>query len=389
MSPSPDALDLSSPMHRFFALLLFALATTACQNTGGWEGNASVSGYGFDFTGATATREDSGAVPANLESVRVDHRFGDVEVLGVEPGEATDWTWIVETWAELPEEAEAWLDTIELLQEDAGNEQRWRLQMPPKPAKGLKGVRSRLVVRVPANVSVTLENLAGASRVTRVEGRVQGTTAGGEAEYADLAGELVAKHLSGNLNVRSVGNARLEVSRGQVQVQRVIGDLTLEATQGGALIRDIGGDVEITHEGGDVELLDAGSVLARGRKGAWKLEGIRGQLDLDIQNGSVTTQLLPLDSQEAADAPDRLFLRASGGPVTLHLPDRTSGQAECTKGNLDLWIHGEREPTLVATHRGELESELPVYAVLPGERRALRLIVGKGDLRVRRGSDAP
>lgn len=376
-------------MHRFLALLLLLLAAPACQNTGRWEGNASISGYGFDFTGATATREDAGSVPANLESVRVDHRFGDVEVLGVEPGEAIGWTWTVETWAELPEEAEAWLDTIELLREDAGTEQRWRLQMPPKPAKGLKGVRSRLVLRVPASVSVTLENLAGASRVTRVDGRVQATTAGGEAEFADLAGELVAKHLSGNLNVRSVGNARLEVSRGQVQVQRVIGDLTLEATQGGALIRDIGGDVEITHEGGDVELLDAGSVLARGAKGAWKLEGIRGQLDLDTTGGSVSAQLLSLGSQEAADAPDRLFLRVGSGAVTLHLPDRTSGQAECTKGDLDLWIYGTRESTLVATYRGDLESELPVYAVLPGERRALRLVVGKGDLRVRRGTDAP
>lgn len=374
-------------MSRLLTLLSVALFATACQQTGRWEGNTSVSGYRFDFEGFTAKRDAAGDVPAGVETVRVDHRFGDVEVLGVEAGEPTGWSWSVETWGEEPAAAEAWLDTIEILREDAGLEQRWRLQMPPSPAKGLKGVRSRLTLRVPSSVSVTLENLAGASRVSRVDGAVQATTTGGEAEFTDLASELVAKHSAGNLSVRSVGQARLEAYRGQVRVQRVIGDLTLESAQGGILLTDIGGDVEVTHNQGEVELLDAGSVIARGAKTAWKLGGLRGQLDFEGESGSVEVQLLPLASQAAPDAPDRLFAKLGSGPLTLHLPERTSGEVSLGKGEIDLWLHGDAETTLVASTRGQLSSELPVYAVLPGERRALRLQAGKGDIRIRRGTE--
>jgi hypothetical protein len=142
-----------------------------------------------------------------------------------------------------------------------------------------------------------------------------------------------------NLDLRTVGSARIAdldgtvkafMRGGSIQFRNVNGPVTARTDGGSVSIRDVGGDFEATSNGGSVTVGRAtGKVMARANGGSVSIDEATDAIDAKAAGGSVTAYI---SKQPKSDS--RLI--AEAGNVELRLPESIALNidASCSAGHL-------------------------------------------------------
>jgi DUF4097 and DUF4098 domain-containing protein YvlB len=153
-----------------------------------------------------------------------------------------------------------------------------------------------------------------------------------------------------NLDLRTVGSARIgdldgtvkAVMRGgSIQFRNVNGPVTARTDGGSISIRDVGGDVDATSNGGSVSVGRAnGKVMARANGGSVSIDEATDAIDAKAAGGSVAAYI---SKQPRSDSK----LIAEAGNVELRLPESIAVNidASCSAGRLssDFSLNGHQD----------------------------------------------
>ncbi len=142
-----------------------------------------------------------------------------------------------------------------------------------------------------------------------------------------------------NLDLRTVGSAKIGdldgtvkavMKGGSVQLGNVTGPVTARADGGSVSIRDIGGDLDATSNGGSVAVgRTTGKVMARANGGSVTIDEATDAIDAKAAGGSVSAYI---SKQPRSDSK----LIAEAGNVDLRLPESIAVNidASCSAGRL-------------------------------------------------------
>jgi hypothetical protein len=382
-------------------------------------------GYRFDFQGEQARRADEGEIDRELTSIVVDHRFGDVLVLATE--DDPTWTWEVTCWADTKEEAEKYAKEVKLKSEVVEGRHSWTLVLPEPPVNGLRGVESKLTLRVPATARVELKNEHGA---TTIDGMTAGTKANcrhGRLELRNLQGALEAATEHAELIAEHVAGGSLTNRHGKVTVNDVMGDLQVKTAHAAMSLVKVSGNVQASNEHGEVrvsgiggslhvknkhgkivaESVDAGVDLQtsharielaevggdarlRNRHGAISTSGVAGKLDVETSHGAI----------DLNGSSKNIVSKNEHGRIRIVLTDSgfRSVRAETSFADIEIEFPAEARPTVEAgTEHGKIDSDVPVLRLNPRvdnfvgmEAGASRMSLKNrhGNIRIRRAGGA-
>jgi DUF4097 and DUF4098 domain-containing protein YvlB len=332
--------------------------------------------YSFDRQGETATVHRDGDILADVENVEVQNSYGKVlvEVADGIPG----WSWDLTCWAKTVETAEYFAEQIEMRVDQQPGRSSWTLVLPNAPSPELRGVDSKLTLRVPASAKVHVRNRYGDSEIAGVQGETLARCQYGKLELTGLGGIVDAETSYAPLNAKQIRGGKLSnthhsitatdvegdletLSRyGEVNVQRVAGNLKVNSQFGKVTVSKIAGPLEIEAYHADVQLDDIdGNSRVRTRHGRLSGQRLRGNVDARNEYNTID-----LDVNCA-----KVVCNNQHGKIELHLADPKLRlvRAETAFADLELSVSESLSPKIEAQSRnGSIKSELPVYAMETG-----------------------
>jgi flagellar biosynthesis GTPase FlhF len=157
----------------------------------------------------------------------------------------------------------------------------------------------------------------------------------GDATFKSLERELTISKLSGNLSLRSVGNANLGSVQGNISARNIDGKITIEKCQGNVSVRDIQGDLMIA-------------------------ESIAGNLTLKEIDGSAKAH--------------------ARGNISVELdPSPESSYDFQAKGNLACRVPADASVAVKILHGSKISVKIPGVEVPPIIDAPFDLVLGEGD----------
>jgi DUF4097 and DUF4098 domain-containing protein YvlB len=146
------------------------------------------------------------------------------------------------------------------------------------------------------------------------EAQVQVIEIRGETVMKAFEGELNVKEIHGNLTLRSIGPAMLDLVQGNLEAKNVEGSLEIQHVDGNVTVRDVQGDLYVKTVRGNLQVLDVdGSVEA----------SADGNISMNIDptssdhysltaKGNIACNV-PIDASLALDIPK------AGGQITIKI----------------------------------------------------------------------
>jgi hypothetical protein len=175
-------------------------------------------------------------------------------------------------------------------------------------------VRTRVLLRIPRGVELTVRGISGAATVGDVDGPVTIQNVSGDVRVGDVRGPLSASGVSGPLSVGRVGDlVRLRGVSGNVRLGQAVGHLEL---------REVSGDVTAA-----VARLDRRGVVVSNVSGAVELR-FAGVLDADVEARRVDGRLrIDLPNVSWQSTPERTPVRArvGAGGVPISIAEVSGG----------------------------------------------------------------
>jgi hypothetical protein len=122
-----------------------------------------------------------------------------------------------------------------------------------------------LHVRVPAQVSLDVEDGSGFVRIS------------------DINSDVTLDDGSGSVEISAIGgNVEIDDGSGSLELTDIAGDVSIEDGSGSITVRGVAGAVRVDDGSGDIDVEDAGSlVILDAGSGGVRTENIRGKLELD------------------------------------------------------------------------------------------------------------
>lgn len=289
-------------------LLLSCLALTSLLVLSGCNINFNyVDGFSFDYTGETAEKNENDSIAAEVKTIEIENRFGDVKI------EATDgefgWNWDLKVWADSSDDANAYLELIEMQVSEDDGKQTWRLILPEENKNLLKGVKSNLTLLVPKGVKTEMVNRHGDSDVRGVGGSLDLENAHGNLHVEDLSGDAKVKVSHGNLTGEGMSFLNAEVRHGKIDVSGIASDCKIGSQHGNVTLGSVDGElnVEVSH----------GSITAN---------NVGGTVNIDASHSNVKINELTQNAE----------ISASHGSIKLTLPADASPKldADVSHGNM-------------------------------------------------------
>ncbi|HWP82971.1 MAG TPA: DUF4097 family beta strand repeat-containing protein [Bacteroidota bacterium] len=255
------------------------------------------------------------------------------------------------------------LDRLKMTQ--SGN--RVRVEFRPRGSRWSD--HARFEIHTPSEFDIELKTSGGDIEITgSINGKVTGSTAGGDITLADVGGMVEMTTSGGDIRAQEVkGNARLRTSGGDIELKAVTGeaeigtsggDIKVESvgkrleakTSGGDIqIGDVGGEVKASTAGGDVkvgkvsggatlstaggniELRGAsGTVMAKTAGGDIRLENITGAIEGRTAGGDIRAELIPSGKGGSE-------LKTAGGDIKLWIPENAKATIEAVISVEDRW----------------------------------------------------
>ena len=359
-----------------FLIVLFLVVMAALRWGPGLMSGSRPGGYRFDRRGRTATVRRDGDIFADVQNINVDNQYGKVriEVTDGTPG----WSWDLTCWANTVELAKIFTQKTEMRVDQRPNRSSWLLVMPGGPSQRLRGVESKLTLKVPAAVKVNVRNRYGETEILGVQGGTHARCGHGKLQLSDLAGNVDAETSYAPLSAERVPGAKLVNRHGSITATNVEGDLeirgqhnqisvshvkgTLKAynRHGSVAASKIAGPVEIDVLYTEVQLRDLdGSTRVRNQHGKITGQRLRGNLDVQTNYGTIE---LDVNCAE-------VVCKNRHGKIELHLadPNLRVVRAETSHADLELSVSESLSPRIEAqTTHGSVKSDLPVYAMGTG-----------------------
>lgn len=353
-------------------------------------------GFRFDYGGEQASRTESGSFPEGLEQVFIENRFGTVQVESTESGDQ-GWSWELTTWADSTEVAEEFTEQIELKFEERDNTGRWLLVLPEPPQSRLRGVRSNLVLNVPASVAVEINN-RGDVVAKDLAGTVKVDNSHGDVALRDLAGQCVVSNEHGEVAAANLATAKLSNRHGPLTAEGVSGDLDVRSEHGSVKVSEVSGDLVARNRHGKIEAhriggnVDAdcehnhiivseatGNAKLRNRHGQIRADHIQGSIDADNEHGKIDLRV------------ESTSVKCKGSHASIKLallnPAVESVTAETSHASIDVTLPKDLEASIVATaEHGDVRSEFPVVA---SNESRFQFETRHGNIRIRKGSTSP
>lgn len=218
----------------------------------------------------------------------------------------------------------------------------------------------RFEISIPAEFNVEMKTSGGDLEVTGgVNGRVEGSTSGGDIKLASVTGTVDLSTSGGDIRVGDIsGNVKLSTSGGDIEMRKVDGEASvktsggdikvdyvgkrLEAkTSGGDItIGDVGGEANVSTAGGDVRVgkvsgdarlrTAGGNIVLRGASGVVsaataggdiELENISGSIEAKTAGGDIRAELVPTGKGSSE-------LKTAGGNIRLAIPENAKATIE-------------------------------------------------------------
>jgi hypothetical protein len=357
-----------STIARSILVALLSIAALILPSCGSYR-LVSTGGYQFDKTGELRTREESGALAAEIASLEVDHRFGVVQVLAADG--APTFEWKLSCWGRTAADADRLVAEIALERTGEGASQTLRLALPEDPGAALRGVESRLTLRVPAATAVALRNQHGGVEVIGIAGRVTGDCAHCAVKLEDLGAPVEFRTSFAELRALRIAGGTLGNAHGALTVGTVAGDLAVETSFAAAAISDVGGALrgENAHGALAVERI-GGDVTAETSFASLTVADVAGRAELRNSHGSISTRAIrgAVDARtsfagiEIECAGETAVVENSHGAIDLALtgPALRSVEAETSYADLRLRLPaGARPAVIIDQKHGELDCPIP------------------------------
>jgi DUF4097 and DUF4098 domain-containing protein YvlB len=357
-------------------IVLFLVVMAALRWGPGLMSVAPFGGYRFDRQGETATLHLDGDIFADVKNVVVDNRHGKVriEVADGTPG----WSWDLTCWADTLELAEHLAQQTQMRVDQQPTRSSWTLVLPSPSNRQLRGVESKLTLKVPASAKVDVRNQHADTEILGVQGATRARCRHGKLQLSDLAGNIDAETSYAALSAERIAGAKLVNRHGSITATDVDGDLEATSAHGEVAINRVAGRLKVNNQYGkvvagkiagpaeiqtsyaDIHLEDVGgSAMLRNRHGRISGRRLRGNVDARNEYNTID-----LDANCA-----EVVCKNQHGEIKLRLADPKLRlvRAETSYADLELNVCDPLAPKIEAqTSNGSLKSDIPIYAMGTG-----------------------
>lgn len=214
------------------------------------------------------------------------------------------------------------------------------------------------VIRVPAGVSVDIDNHVG---------NVSGS---------GMRGDFTADTGSGNVTVTGItGDVEADTGSGNVEIDRVTGDVSADTGSGDVEISDVTGDVSADTGSGSITLTDvqARDISADTGSGDIDMQRVTGNISVDTGSGDITGRDITAGASISADT----------GSGSVRFEGDLSGvrQINIDTSSGDVVLEMSAYPGMsfsIETGSGSIDLDLPGVTVERSRRSYFRGTVGDG-----------
>ena len=227
------------------------------------------------------------------QSVRVEHKFGEVKVHG-ESGREVKVSATIRVQANSRDEAQSFADKIQIeVQQTAGgvevktvypDEHAWHIRIGKSPSYSVN-----YDIAMPSDAPLNVRNSFG------------NTEASGIHPSVDI------QNNNGSVSMRDVGAARVNNSFGSIELTGAGGNVSVTDTNGTVQVSDVKGTLEVRNR--------FGSITTKNIQGAATIAGGNGAVTLtDSSSGNITTSF---GSVDARNVKGDLMVHDSNGNVEI------------------------------------------------------------------------
>ncbi len=391
-------------MHlKLFSLLLTTtLCLTSCEIS--VNRTSTQGGYTFDKVGEKRSRSESGALEGEVYSVAIDQMFGQVTVQATDG--APEFSWDLSCWGTTAEDAERHLNEIRLEHTASDGSHQFSLILPENKAPSLRGLESNLIVKIPADANVKVENRFGDSQVRGIRGSVTGSCQHCSVNLEDLEGIVDWETSFDDLNASRISGGVLRNSHGALHIDQVSGNLEVETSFDTANITGVGGKLNATNKHAKLVITDiTGPLDAQTSFALMSLTNIKGTATLKNSHGEIEgrelegeidakTSFAKIDLESTCD---RIKVENSHGSIDLKLMGSSVGfvELETSFGDISLEVSEELNPQIhVEESHGNVETNgIPVLLSEPASKEPkqnrIDLKVRHGDIKLSRHAASP
>src|SRR6266478_2646133 len=225
------------------------------------------------------------------QSVRVDHKFGNVRLHG-ESGRDVKISATIRAQASSREEAESFAQKIKIEVQQTGEGVRIKTIYPEEERKWFHSSKNSswsvsYDIGMPSDAPIIVRNSFGSVEVAGIHGAADVENGYGTLTARD-AGAGRWSNAFGSIELTGAGgNVSVSDNNGSVQVSDVKGTLEVRNRFGSVTTRSIQGAVTITGGNGAVALTEAASANITTSFGSVEARNIRGDLSIRDNNGNV------------------------------------------------------------------------------------------------------
>lgn len=204
---------------------------------------------------------------ADLETLRIEAGAGSLEVTGVPNTDRIVVSALITVPdADADEAAERMKEQMVLSLDEKGTSARLKGYFESGGNWFGDSPSIRLEVRVPARMSLDIEDGSGSIEIRDVAGDIQSEDGSGSIKMTNVGGNLRLKDASGSVDISDAGgDVSIVDGSGSVELRRVMGSALIEDGSGSINVADVSGDLHIPESGsGSVDVRDVQGQVVRG-----------------------------------------------------------------------------------------------------------------------------
>jgi DUF4097 and DUF4098 domain-containing protein YvlB len=204
---------------------------------------------------------------ADLDTLRTEAGAGSMKVIGVRDSERIVVSAVITVPDADPDEAaKVMQEEMVLSLERHGDRAELKSYFESRRNWFGDSPSIRLEVRVPARMSLDVEDGSGSIEIRDVSGDLVLDDASGSITMADVGGSIRVKDGSGSIDISGAGgDVDVVDGSGSIRLRRVTGSATIEDGSGSIDVAEVSGDVSIPESGsGGVDVRDVQGRVVRG-----------------------------------------------------------------------------------------------------------------------------
>lgn len=239
----------------------------------------------FTFEGQQASKSLTGTVGSSVRKIEIGNQFGDVKIV-TSDGPAS-MSWSCSCWAATKQEAESFLQKVELKEFTSGITQTWTLQVPRGPWV-VDGIESSVTLTLPATTNLEVKNRFGNVSIDGSEADIKLINMYGDIVAENLVGKCDFENGFGAVTVENVAQCRISNSQGNTTVKNVTGMLEAKNSFGQLEVTGVQGPATIENSKGNIiaKNIDGKATLITGYA-TLNVDGVTGDANITNSHGRI------------------------------------------------------------------------------------------------------